>query len=103
MAIVWMRAIGLPLPIAATCGLENTQGKGKIKIYMCAWRPIVSDPKRRGRKNATLPSIMVKGDCVLDFCLEWDLYDSGYCKTIEVFSVLINGGPGWLCHKRTYK
>ena len=29
-------------------------------------------------------------------------YDSGYCNTNEVFSVLINGGPGWLGHKRTY-
>ena len=53
-------------------------------------------------ESATLPALTVKGDCVLDFCLERDSYDSGYYKTNEVFSVLINGEPEWLCHKRTY-
>ena len=38
---------------------------------------------------------MVEDDCVLHFCLERDSYDSGYCKTNEVFSVLIDGEPGW--------
>ena len=45
-AMVWLRALGLPLPTAATCGLENTRGKGKVEIYTCALRPVVSDPKR---------------------------------------------------------
>ena len=31
-AMVWLRALGLPLSIAATCGLENTQGKGRSNI-----------------------------------------------------------------------
>ena len=61
---------------------------------------------KRSEKNeeesATLPALTVQGDCVLDFCLERDSYYSGYCKTNEVFSVPINGEPGWLCHKRTY-
>ena len=43
-----MKALGLPLPLM--CGLENTQSKGKIEIYMCAWRPVVSDPKRTRKK-----------------------------------------------------
>ena len=29
-------------------------------------------------------------------------YDSGHNKTNEVFSVLIDGGPGWLGHKRPF-
>ena len=93
--MVWLRALGLPLLIAATCGLENTRGKSKVEIYTCAWRPVVSDPKRtREEESATLPALTVEGDCVLDFCLERDSYDSGYCKTNEVFSVPINGEPG---------
>ena len=53
---------------------------------------------KRSEKNeeesATLPALTVQGDCVLDFNLERDSYDSGYCKTNEVFSVPINGEPG---------
>ena len=52
---------------------------------------------KRSEKNeeesATLPALTVVGDCVLDFFLERDSYDSGYCKTNEVFSVPINGEP----------
>ena len=59
-------------------------------------------PEKNEEGNATLPALTVEGDCVLDFCLEWDSYDSGYCKTNEVLSGLINGEPGWLCQKRTY-
>ena len=81
--------------IVATCGLENTQVKGKIEIYTCAWWP-----EKNEEESATLPALTVEGDCVLHFCLERDSYDSGYCKTNEFFSVLINGEPGWLCHKR---
>ena len=69
MAKVWLRALGLPLPTAATCGLENTLGKGKIEIYMCAWWPVVRDLKNE-EERATLPALTVEGDCVLDFCLE---------------------------------
>ena len=52
-------------------------------------------------ESASLPASMVEGDRVLDLCLEWDSYDSGYCKANEVLPVLINGGLGWLCHKLT--
>ena len=34
-AMVWLRALGLTLPIASMCGVENTRGKGKIEIYTC--------------------------------------------------------------------
>ena len=33
-------------------------------------------------------ALAVEGDCVLDFCLERDSYDSGHSKTTKVFSVL---------------
>ena len=50
--MVWLRALGLPPPIAAMSSLENTQDKGKIKLYTCACQPVVSEPKRttEGRK-----------------------------------------------------
>ena len=53
-------------------------------------------PEKNEEESATLPALMVEGDCVLDFYLERDSYDSGYCKTNEFFPVLINGEPGWL-------
>ena len=59
-------------------------------------------PENNEEESATLPALTVEGDCVLDFCLEQHSYDSGYCKTNGFFSVLINVGPGWLCHERTY-
>ena len=59
-------------------------------------------PEKNEEESATLPALTVVGDCVLDFYLERESYDSGYCKTNEFFPVLINGEPGWLCHKRTY-
>ena len=58
--------------------------------------------KRSEKNEEESASLPVEGDCVLDFCLERDSYDSGYCKSNEVFSVLINGEPGWLCRKQTY-
>ena len=51
-------------------------------------------PEKNEEESATLPALTVEGDCVLDFCLERDSYDSGYCKTNEVFPELINGQPG---------
>ena len=45
--------------------------------------------KKNEKESATLPALTVEGDCVNDLCLERDSYDSGYCKTNEVFSVLI--------------
>ena len=45
-------------------------------------------------ESATLVALAVEGDCVLDFYLERDSYDSGQSKTNEVFSVLIDGRPG---------
>ena len=44
-AMVWLRALRLPLPLAVMCSLKNTRGKSKTKLYMCARRPLVSDPK----------------------------------------------------------
>ena len=41
--------------------------------------------------SMTLVDLAGEGHCVLDFCLERDSYDSGYSKTNEVFSVLIDG------------
>ena len=36
--MMWLRAHGLPLPITATCCLENTGArKGKTDLFMCAW------------------------------------------------------------------
>ena len=55
-------------------------------------------PKENKEDSVTLTALTVEGDCILDFCLKWDFYDSGYCETNEVFSVLIVGGPRWLCH-----
>ena len=62
-------------------------------------------PEKNEEESATLPALTVEGDCVLDFCLERDSYDSGYCRTNEFFPVLINGEPGWqmnLCNKRPF-
>ena len=41
-------------------------------------------------ESATYVAFKVEGDCVLDFCLEQDSYNSGHSKTKEVFSVLID-------------
>ena len=50
-AMVWLRALGLPLPIiAATSSLENTRDKGKIELYTCTCQPVVSEPKRMRKK-----------------------------------------------------
>ena len=59
-------------------------------------------PEENEEESVTLAALTVEGDCVLDFYLEWDSYNVGYCKTNEIFSVLIDGGPGWLCRKLTY-
>ena len=58
--------------------------------------------KKNEEESLTLTVLTMEGDCILDFCLEQDPYDSGYSKTNEVFSVRIDGGPGWLGHKQTY-
>ena len=34
-------------------------------------------PEKNEEEGATLPALMVEGDCVLDFCLERESYDSG--------------------------
>ena len=39
-------------------------------------------------------TVGIGGDCVLDFCLEQDSYDSGYCKTDEVSQCLLTVDPG---------
>ena len=39
--MVWLRALGLLLPIAATSSLEKTRYKGKIEFYTSAWQPVV--------------------------------------------------------------
>ena len=38
-ALVLLRVLGLSLPLAAMSDLENTQGKGKTKLYVCAFQP----------------------------------------------------------------
>ena len=52
-------------------------------------------PYKRAEENeegsATLVALAGEGDCVLDFCLERDSYDSGRSNTNKVFSVLIDG------------
>ena len=89
-AMVWLSVLGLLLPIAGMCGLKNTRGKGKIELYT------------NEEESTTLVVLTMEGDCVLDFCLEQDSHNSRYCNTNEVFSVLIDGRPKWLCHKQTY-
>ena len=44
--------------------------------------------KRVEEEIATLAALSMEGDCVLDFCLERDSYDSIY--TLTRFSVLIH-------------
>ena len=34
-------------------------------------------PEKNEEESATLPALMVEGDCVLDFCLERESFDSG--------------------------
>ena len=46
----------------------------------------IKRPEKNEEESATLPALTVEGDCVLDFCLERDSYDSGYCKTNEVLN-----------------
>ena len=48
-------------------------------------------PEEDEEESATSTALMMEGNCVFDFCLERDSYDSGYCKTNYVFSVLIDG------------
>ena len=81
--------------------VENTRDNGKRKLYTCTFKPVVSEPKRNNEESATFKVLTVEGDCVLDFCLEQDSYNSEHSKTNEVFSVLIDGRPRWLGHKRT--
>ena len=59
-------------------------------------------PEENEEESVTSTALMVEGDCVLDFYVEGVSYDSRHCNTNKVFSVLIDGGPGWLGHKRTY-
>ena len=52
----------------------------------------ISARSKRAEENeeeiVTLVALAVEGDCVLDFCLERDSYDSRHSKTNDVFSVL---------------
>ena len=50
MAMVWLKVLGLPLPIAAIYGLDNSLGKDKIELYTCACQAVVSNPNRTRRK-----------------------------------------------------
>ena len=58
MAMAWLRALRLTLPIAAKYGLENTWGKGKIKLYTCACKRPVEDDE----ESATLVALTMEGD-----------------------------------------
>ena len=42
-------------------------------------------PERNKEESATLADLTVDDDCVLDFHLGQDSYDSGYSKTNEVY------------------
>ena len=46
----WLRALGLPLPIAATRSLENTWDKSKIELCMSA-RLHMSARSKRAEEN----------------------------------------------------
>ena len=56
-------------------------------------------PEKNEEESATLPALTVDSDCVPDFYLERDSYDSGYCKT-TVF-VLITA-PNKIIQDTTY-
>ena len=45
-----LRAVRLPLPIAATSSLDNTRNNSKIKQCTCTCQPVVSEPKRTRKK-----------------------------------------------------
>ena len=51
--------------------------------YSCyvRFREHTRGPGKNEEESATLLALTVNSDCVLDFCLERDSYDSGYCKT----------------------
>ena len=49
-AMVWLRALGLPQPVAATSSLENTRDKIKIEFCSCTCQPVVNEPKRMRKK-----------------------------------------------------
>ena len=53
--------------------------------------PSSKRPEENEEESATLAALTVNGDCVLDFYLKRDSYDSGYCKINDIFSVLIDG------------
>ena len=98
--MTWLRVFGLPLLTAATSSLENTRDKGKVMLYTCACQPVVSDPKRSCDfgsfdSGGRICSLLLLGARLLR-------YHSRSSKTNGVFSVIIDGGPGWLGHKRTY-
>ena len=80
-------------------GIENTQARVRwsfTREHVGHNKP----PEQMEEESVTLAALTLECDCVLDFCLEQDFYDSGYCKTNEVLSVLIDGVSGWLGHKR---
>ena len=89
--MVWLRAIRLPLPTGKMCRLENSQSKCNGEFYSCICQSVISDWNRM-RKSVTLIALTMDGDCVLDFCLQRDSYDSSYSITNKTFSALIDGG-----------
>ena len=73
------------MPIAATRRLENTRDKSKIECMSARSKTA----KKNEEESLTLTVLTMEGDCILDFCLEQDSYDSGYSKTNEVFSFAV--------------
>ena len=65
--------------IAYSCDVRFREHTGEgyhrdlhVRMAACSKRP-----KKNEEESATLPALMVEGDCVLDFCLERESYDSG--------------------------
>ena len=72
---MWLRAFGLPLPIALMFGLENTQGKGKFELNTYECQP-VSYPNKTRTKSATLATLMVVVTVFLTLeVLQWLMAD----------------------------
>ena len=84
--MVLFRALGLPLPISATCGLENRRA-ARVRSTRVHGGSYSKRPEENEEESVTLAALMAEGYCVLDFYLERNSYDNGYCRNNEVFSV----------------
>ena len=89
----------MPVRLAQTMVIDCIQLALYCLSNIIAGKSVTCTSARRKRakeneeESGTLVAIAlaVEGDCVFDFCLERDSYDSGHSKTNEIFSVLIDG------------